>query len=350
MIRSAEQESFDIFFVSAVLTVLGLRAYLQATNYPKIGGGGLHIAHVLWGGLLMVIAIGILLSYLSPGTRRMAALIGGIGFGAFIDELGKFVTADNNYFFKPTAALIYTFFVALYLAARQMRTFKKLSPRESLVNAIEYSKDLASGRLSPAGRDHALALLAAADQTNPLVEDLRREFLSIQAQPDRSSRLARLAGAAQRRYAALVENKWFRRIFASLFILQAATVLLTALAALLVAGAALTGNGDARIAVSQAEHSGFTSWIETVASLVGGAFAVLGVIHLRRARLRAYRYFELAVLVDLLLGQPFTLLEAGFAGYFEVLFNLALLGTLRFMTGQERQLLSRSNAFRIEAP
>src|SRR6202022_1730779 len=88
MIRGAEQESLDIFLVSAVLTVLGIRAYLQATNYPKIGGGGLHIAHVLWGGLGMVIAIGILLSFLSPGTRRFAALIGGVGFGAFIDELG----------------------------------------------------------------------------------------------------------------------------------------------------------------------------------------------------------------------------------------------------------------------
>lgn len=53
MMRTAEQESLDIFLISAVLTVVALRAYLQATNYPKIGGGGLHIAHVLWGGLGM---------------------------------------------------------------------------------------------------------------------------------------------------------------------------------------------------------------------------------------------------------------------------------------------------------
>src|ERR687885_2801553 len=90
LIRNYEQTPIDIFFITAVSTVLLLRIYLQATGYPQIGGNGLHIAHVLWGGLAMVLAIGILLSFLLPGTRRLAAFLGGIGFGAFIDELGKF--------------------------------------------------------------------------------------------------------------------------------------------------------------------------------------------------------------------------------------------------------------------
>jgi hypothetical protein len=338
MIRSAEQGPLDTFLVSAVLTVLGLRAYLQAMNYPKLGGGGLHIAHVLWGGLGMVIAIGILLVFISRQSRRVAAFIGGIGFGAFIDELGKFVTADNNYFYKPTAALIYTLFIALFLIARQLRTFKKLTPEESLVNAIEYSKDLVAGRISETGRNHALALLAAADQASPLVRELREEFLAVPALPDQPSTLGRLASAAQRVYAAIVGYKWFRRIFAGLFIVQAGSALISAVAAVLLAGAAATGNGAARIALDQASDSGFTSWIQAVASVLGGAFALRGVIRLRSSRLRAYADFELAVLVDLLLAQPFSLLAAGFAGYLEVAFNLALLGTLRFMHEQEHQL------------
>src|SRR2546425_6106570 len=71
----------------------------------------------------MVVAIAILLSFVTPCVRPIAALIGGIGFGAFIDEIGKFVTSDNNYFFKPTAALIYVVFAVLVLAVRWVRRF-----------------------------------------------------------------------------------------------------------------------------------------------------------------------------------------------------------------------------------
>jgi hypothetical protein len=45
-----------------------------------------------------------------------------------------------------------------------------------------------------------------------------------------------------------------------------------------------------------------------------------------------------------LLAQPFSLLAAGFAGYLEVFFNLALLGTLRFMHEQEHRLLAKQGA------
>jgi hypothetical protein len=45
-------------------------------------------------------------------VRRAAAIVGGVGF--FIDELGKFITEDNNYFYNPAAALIYLIFIGLF--------------------------------------------------------------------------------------------------------------------------------------------------------------------------------------------------------------------------------------------
>src|SRR3954468_10940182 len=134
-VRSAESELLDTFLVSGVASVLIIRIFLEATGYPQLGGGGLHIAHVLWGGLGMLVAIVLLLLYLSPTTRLIAALVGGAGFGAFVDELGKFVTSDNDYFFKPTAAILYALFVVLFLATREVQRFRGLSPEESLVNA-----------------------------------------------------------------------------------------------------------------------------------------------------------------------------------------------------------------------
>src|SRR5438552_17744366 len=159
LVRAADADLLDTFLVSAIATVVIIRIFLEATGYPQAGGGGLHIAHVLWGGLGMLVAIVLLLLYLTPSTRLVAAMVGGAGFGAFVDELGKFVTSDNDYFFRPTAAILYALFVVLFLATREVRRFRALSPEESLVNAVELAERLATGTLGAEERDHALRLL-----------------------------------------------------------------------------------------------------------------------------------------------------------------------------------------------
>lgn len=107
----------DLFVLSSVLTIIIIRLFLEITGYPQIGGNGLHIAHMLWGGMAMVIVLLHLMLADKP-HKYMSALIAGIGFGFFIDEIGKFVTSDNNYFFQPTAFLIYLCIMATWLATR----------------------------------------------------------------------------------------------------------------------------------------------------------------------------------------------------------------------------------------
>src|SRR5688572_33482987 len=107
--------TLEALLVAAVAALLAIRGYLAATGFPRVGGGGLHIAHMLWGGLLMLVAIVLLLSFLGKRTKWAAAIVGGIGFGTFIDELGKFITDDNDYFFRPTVGLLYIIFVVLFL-------------------------------------------------------------------------------------------------------------------------------------------------------------------------------------------------------------------------------------------
>ena len=43
--------------VGFAVTVIITRVFLELTGYPQIGNSALHIAHALWGGLLLVIAV-----------------------------------------------------------------------------------------------------------------------------------------------------------------------------------------------------------------------------------------------------------------------------------------------------
>ena len=339
-VRTAEPELLDAFLVSAVATVLGIRILLEATGYPQLGGNGLHVAHVLWGGLGMLVAIVLLLLFLSSSTRRAAAILGGAGFGAFIDELGKFVTSDNNYFFKPTAALVYVVFVLLFLVTREVLRFRALSPRENLVNAVELTERLAMGNLTDEDRDRALVLLAAADERDPLVGVLRDRFQATAPRPLLASRVDRFAVAVRRRYAAIAASSAFHRLIAAIFILRAIGFLLSVAAAAAVIGGSLLGFGEARAALDEAtDGSTLTSWIQLFAGVIAGVFIVRGVVALRGSRTAAYRAFEIAILVELLLAQPFAFLESGFVGAFDVLFDLALLATLRYLQTLERSLV-----------
>jgi len=344
VIRNDRPLLVDAFLIAAVLTVLALRVYLAAAHYPQLGGNGLHIAHVLWGGLLMVVALGMLLSLLTFPWQLMAAVIGGAGFGMFIDELGKFLTSDNNYFFKPTASLIYAMFIVLFLTAREMRRFRKLTPREKLVNAVEASKELALGRISTVARTHALAWLDAADISNPLTPMLRRQFEMATPAPELKSWLTASMTAVRNRYAAIVHNRWFRRAITGVFVLQAVAVVLSVVYSLVVAAGAATGSSDALREWNATFQAGPILWTTLAGTLVVGAFTVIGVAELRSSRHRAYRAFETAILIDLLLVQPFTLLDTGFAGLTQVFIDLTLLVSLRYLQSAEvvLQVVGRS--------
>src|SRR5262249_62232478 len=91
---------------------------------------------MLWGGLMMAAAILLLVSYLDRGSVEFAAILGGIGFGTFIAEVGKFVTRDNDYFFQPSIAVIYVAFILVFLAARAIHRRGAYAPAEYQANAF----------------------------------------------------------------------------------------------------------------------------------------------------------------------------------------------------------------------
>jgi hypothetical protein len=149
----------------------------------------------------------------------------------------------------------------------------------------------------------------------------------------------RSAGA--RTYAAIVSSRWFRRILAAVFIVAGLAFVLTAIATVALLGGAFFGVLDAQVALQEETAGGpIASVIQAIAGLVAGVLIVRGVFALRHSRATAYRAFELAILVDLLLAQPFAFLDVGFGASLDVFIDLALLATLRFLQTQERRMVA----------
>lgn len=142
--KNSEKYLF-LFTIAFILTVFVIRIFLELTGYFKLGGGILHIAHVLWGGLAMLVAGVMILVYQGDRIYSYGSVLLGVGFGFFIDEVGKFITEDNNYFFAPAAAIIYTFMLLSFILSYYFfRRKKRIRANEELIFVLEEIKDIVS--------------------------------------------------------------------------------------------------------------------------------------------------------------------------------------------------------------
>lgn len=120
--RGDATRSLLLMLISFAASVVGTRLFLELTGYPQVGNSELHIAHVLWGGLLLFAASLLPLILANRWAYPAAAILSGAGVGLFMDEVGKFITQSNDYFYPLAAPIIYAFFlltVLLYLQVRR---------------------------------------------------------------------------------------------------------------------------------------------------------------------------------------------------------------------------------------
>jgi hypothetical protein len=305
--------NLDLLLAFAAAGVLGNRLFLVLTGYPKLGGGTLHISHAIWGGLMMIVAVAVAVSSVAPRARLFAAVLGGAGFGWFVDELGKFITTSVNYFFKPTLSLIYVVFVVMYLVFRShgRRAYR---PDEALLNALEALQSAALGELDDAGRSTALALLDGHGPDEGITGGVRALLLSAPTVPVRRpnayTRVRANLRAATERWA---EHPSYPYIFAGLLLLLAIN------AAVQIAIYAAVGPGV---------HS-LTEWAITVSEVVTVAFVVVGVSLIHRSRLHAYAWLERSLLVSIFVTQVFLFTEAQLLGVVDLTVSLVVWFFLR---------------------
>jgi len=329
----------EIFLVTAVVSVLGIRLFLELAGYPRLGHGRLHVAHVLWGGLLMLGAIVLLLTFLSKTAHRLASALAGLGFGAFIDEVGKFVTADNNYLYAPAVALIYVTFVLTALAIHAIRTRSEYSRREYLVNALRLMEELALHGLDEEDRDLALLYLSRSDPAHPLVPAVRDLISRAELIPrTRPGFVVRSKSALREFYRRAARLPGFPAVITLFFAAQLAVSLVYAVVLVF-----FFGLGWVRIAnvglfahvAERIQNLTFVEEMQLASSLLAGVFTLLGVIRIRRSRLRAFEMFERSLLVSILLTQVFSFYREQFSALFGLLAEALILIGLRFVIEQE---------------
>jgi hypothetical protein len=285
--------NLDVFLVIAICSVLGNRLFLIITGYPQLGNGTLHISHAIWGATMMAIAIVWSISYLGPSTRTFVSVLGGMGFGWFVDELGKFVTRDVNYFWQPTIALIYMIFVGMYLVFRSLGR-RNFGPEEGLLNAIEALKSAALGQLKEPTRQDVLDVFDTTKPTGPLADRVRALLEDVHVLPAaRPGRFARFGKVLREHYVAWTERRWFTIAINTIFVLYAVIAFATVLS----------------LAIDGPGVTSFPEWATLIGSSVSGTLIVIGVTQLRRSRLHAYRWFDRGLLVDIFVTQIFVFAE-----------------------------------------
>lgn len=135
--REKAEEYILLLLISFAGTILLTRLFLELTGYPQIGSGELHIAHMLWGGLFLFVAILLILTLANRWAVFWSAIVGGIGFGLFIDEIGKFITQSNDYFYRPAAPIVYAIFIITTFIYMRVRRSARVTPRDELYHTLQ---------------------------------------------------------------------------------------------------------------------------------------------------------------------------------------------------------------------
>lgn len=163
IVRRERAEEYLFFsIVTFAGTVIFTRAFLHLTGFPQLGNDILHIAHALWGGLFLFIAVLLPLAMANRWTLQTSAILSGIGIGLFIDEVGKFITQNNDYFFPPAASLIYGFFLLCVFVFVVFRRARHADPRQAMYNVLDIFQDFLDGDLDAAEAERIETQLAIA--------------------------------------------------------------------------------------------------------------------------------------------------------------------------------------------
>jgi hypothetical protein len=180
---------------------------------------------------LLIVAVFLPLAFANRWALRASALLGGMGIGLFIDEVGKFITQTNDYFFPPALSIVYGFFLLTVFVYLYFRRPQQPDPRRAMYHAFEGLQDALDGDLDTVEgvrieTQLAIAMNSERDEIVSLAEALSG-FLQVEqqhlsaAQPDLLKRMVTRVDSLGRRLGRRVH----RAIISVLLILWVAFVI-----------------------------------------------------------------------------------------------------------------------------
>ena len=167
--------------LSFAISVAMTRLFLELAGYPQLGNSELHIAHVLWGGLLLFIASLLPIILANRWVYIVNAICAGVGVGLFIDEVGKFITQSNDYFYPAAAPIIYAFFLITVLIYFQVRKPPIRDARSELYRALESIEDVLDHDLDIQEHERLVARLKYVSENadHPDLSNLASNLLDL---------------------------------------------------------------------------------------------------------------------------------------------------------------------------
>jgi hypothetical protein len=168
--RRGVERYLQLTVLSFAASVSLTRLILEITGYPQFGNNTLHIAHVLYGGVILYSASLLPLVYANRWVYTWTAILSGLGIGLFIDEVGKFITQTNDYFFPAAAPIIYSFFLLTVLLYQRFKKNPQLDVRGSLYAVIEVLQEVLDHSLEP------YELVEMKTRLNYIIEEARNPY------------------------------------------------------------------------------------------------------------------------------------------------------------------------------
>jgi hypothetical protein len=270
-------------------------------------------------------------AFLGARLQKLVALLGGLGFGIFIDEIGKYVTRNNDYFFQPAVGIIYAIFVALYLTVTFLTREQVLTSAEYQMNALRSLEEAVHQDMDVRERAAAEQLLVLADQDDMLTKRLRQLLNVVPVTAvRRQGPFQRLRYRAAHLYNKLWQKKGSSAVVRWFFVFQTGAFMVAVIAA-------VYNNLDSvrDFFAGRADYGHSLVLGQFASTVVSALFVLAGLRWLASSRLRAFEWFRRATLVNLLLTEFFIFSRIQFGAMPSFMFNLVLFMVINAVLDQE---------------